>query len=198
MNPPSNMFGVPSGKNGPNAELRVLGKTAELGLGYQGGVQAMVHMGALDKGIPMQKLEEPGRKMAGIQPPYRPLWKAFENLAKHAVVNRTPTKTGFSPSGTSMGPCISPCPPGVPSGIRGLALEQNGRNIQITFDDYRDGKRKRTSIYGGRLTENIVQAVSRNILAHALRNLEDKGFPVVLHIHDEAVVEAESEDAWSR
>ena len=65
---------------------------------------------------------------------------------------------------------------------------------KITFDDYRDGKRKRTSIYGGRLTENIVQAVSRDILAHALRNLEDKGFPVVLHIHDEAVVEAESED----
>ena len=190
----SNMFGVPVRKNGPNAELRVLGKTAELGLGYQGGVQAMVHMGALDKGIPMQKLEELVVKWRASNPRIVRLWKAFENLAKHAVVNRTAYQNGLFTFGYQHGALYITLPSGRSLWYQGARLEQNGRNIQITFDDYRDGKRKRTSIYGGRLTENIVQAVSRNILAHALRNLEDKGFPVVLHIHDEAVVEAESED----
>ena len=186
----SKMFMVPVEKNGANAELRALGKTAELGLGYQGGKQALIHMGALDKGIPEQKLQELVDKWRSANPRIVKLWKSVEDLCQQCIVNQTAYRCGRFIFGFRDGALYITLPSGRSLWYQGVALEQTNMGTQIGFDDYRNGRKKRTTTYGGRLTENIVQAVSRDILAHALSNLEAAGLSVVLHIHDEAVVEA--------
>lgn len=186
----SKMFGMLVEKNGANAELRVLGKTAELGLGYQGGKQALINMGALDKGIPEQKLQELVDKWRSANPRIVKLWKFVENLCQQCIMNRTAYRSRLFTFGFIDGALYITLPSGRSLWYQEVALEQTDMGTQIGFDDYRNGRKKRTTTYGGRLTENIVQAVSRDILAHALSNLEAAGLSVVLHIHDEAVVEA--------
>ena len=194
----SAMFGVPVGKNGPNAELRQRGKVATLALGYQGGPKALEAMGALRMGIPEEDLLEIVTKWRDSHPKTVELWNGIEKAALDCVQNgRTvhgivtfrmeqdlvygqsfmtvelPTaRKLFYPK-----PFIKDNQFGKP------AIHYYGAN-QVT------GKWEALSTYGGKLVENIVQAVARDCLCEVLKRIDAKGWDVVFHVHDEVIVDA--------
>ena len=194
----SAMFGVPVGKNGPNAELRQRGKVATLALGYQGGPKALEAMGALRMGIPEEDLPEIVTKWRDSHPKTVELWNGIEKAALDCVQNgRTvhgivtfrmeqdlvygqsfmtvelPTaRKLFYPK-----PFIKDNQFGKP------AIHYYGAN-QVT------GKWEALSTYGGKLVENIVQAVARDCLCEVLKRIDAKGWDVVFHVHDEVIVDA--------
>ena len=194
----SAMFGVPVGKNGPNAELRQRGKVATLALGYQGGPKALEAMGALRMGIPEEDLPEIVTKWRNSHPKTVELWNGIEKAALECVQNgRTvhgivtfrmeqdlvygqsfmtvelPTaRKLFYPK-----PFIKDNQFGKP------AIHYYGTN-QVT------GKWEALSTYGGKLVENIVQAVARDCLCEVLKRIAAKSWDVVFHVHDEVIVDA--------
>lgn len=196
----SQMFGVPVQKHGPNAELRQKGKIAVLALGYGGGVAALEAMGGSRMGLTEYEEKEIIRKWRDANPKIVRFWAIIEQAAVKAI------KTGESvtihrgivvayrwgmllitlPSGRTI--CYPRAEIGIErnDGWRGdhEIIEYEGMN-QVT----KNWERIRT--YGGKLTENVVQAIARDILGHIILRAHDSGLNIVFHIHDEIVVEAE-------
>ena len=196
----SQMFGVPVQKHGPNAELRQKGKIAVLALGYGGGVAALEAMGGSRMGLTEYEEKEIIRKWRDANPKIVRLWTIIEQAAVKAI------KTGESvtihrgivvayrwgmllitlPSGRTI--CYPRAEIGIErnDGWRGdhEIIEYEGMN-QVT----KNWERIRT--YGGKLTENVVQAIARDILGYIILRAHDSGLNIVFHIHDEIVVEAE-------
>ena len=196
----SQMFGVPVQKHGPNAELRQKGKIAVLALGYGGGVAALEAMGGSRMGLTEYEEKEIIRKWRDANPKIVRFWTIIEQAAVKAI------KTGESvtihrgivvayrwgmllitlPSGRTI--CYPRAEIGIErnDGWRGdhEIIEYEGMN-QVT----KNWERIRT--YGGKLTENVVQAIARDILGYIILRAHDSGLNIVFHIHDEIVVEAE-------
>ena len=196
----SQMFGVPVQKHGPNAELRQKGKIAVLALGYGGGVAALEAMGGSRMGLTEYEEKEIIRKWRDANPKIVRFWTIIEQAAVKAI------KTGESvtihrgivvayrwgmllitlPSGRTI--CYPRAEIGIErnDGWRGdhEIIEYEGMN-QVTK------KWERIRTYGGKLTENVVQAIARDILGHIILRAHDSGLNIVFHIHDEIVVEAE-------
>ena len=195
----SQMFGVEVGKHGPNAELRQKGKIAVLALGYGGGVSALEAMGGSRMGLTQDEMRDIMRRWRQANPNIVGLWTAIESAAIRAI------KTGQAvtirrgivvdyrwgcllitlPSGRTL--CYPRARVGVEAGDgwRGDhdSIEYEGTN-QLT----RKWEAVRT--YGGKLTENVVQAIARDILGEVLLRAHDAGLDVVFHVHDEIVVDA--------
>ena len=190
----SKMFGVPVEKHGINGHLRQKGKIAELALGYQGGVPALKAMGADKLGLSDEELQEIISSWRKASPHIKQLWydvgnAAFEAVAEHTTVNlhrgiRFSCRSGMLfirlPSGRELAyarPRIEPDP-------------TRGRD-GVTYMDTRekDGSFIRLRTYGGKLVENIVQAIARDCLSVAMTRLEAAGYRIVMHIHDEVVIE---------
>lgn len=185
------MFHVPVEKHGVNGHLRQKGKIAELALGYGGGTAALVSMGALDMGIPEEELQPLVDMWRASNPAITRFWKTVERAAMDAVEGR-PSTIGhgirfFRQAGILF--------VGLPSG-RSLAYvkPQIGRNRfgsrAIFYMGMREGKWEKLETWGGKLVENIVQAVARDCLAESIRRLEKAGYDIVFHVHDEVVVDA--------
>ena len=202
----SQMFGVPVEKHGRNAELRQKGKIAVLALGYGGGVSALEAMGGSRMGLSEDEEREIVWKWRDSNPRIVRLWGLVEQAAMAALrtgrsiaVNRGVTfsrqwgcLTITLPSGRTM---VYPrARVGVETGDRGRvdhdSLEYEGVN-QTT----RKWEMMRT--YGGKLVENIVQAVARDILGEVLLRARQWGLNVVFHVHDEIVVEADKDTPLS-
>ena len=202
----SQMFGVPVEKHGRNAELRQKGKIAVLALGYGGGVSALEAMGGSRMGLSEDEEREIVWKWRDSNPRIVRLWGLVEQAAMAALrtgrsiaVNRGVTfsrqwgcLTVTLPSGRTM---VYPrARVGVETGDRGRvdhdSLEYEGVN-QTT----RKWEMMRT--YGGKLVENIVQAVARDILGEVLLRARQWGLNVVFHVHDEIVVEADKDTPLS-
>lgn len=202
----SQMFGVPVEKHGRNAELRQKGKIAVLALGYGGGVSALEAMGGSRMGLSEDEEREIVWKWRDSNPRIVRLWGLVEQAAMAALrtgrsiaVNRGVTfsrqwgcLTVTLPSGRTM---VYPrARVGVETGDRGRvdhdSLEYEGVN-QTT----RKWEMMRT--YGGKLVENIVQAVARDILGEVLLRARQWGLDVVFHVHDEIVVEADKDTPLS-
>lgn len=192
----SAMFGVDIGlirKGNPEYELRGKGKIAELALGYQGGKGSLISMGALNMGLTEGELPDIVRRWRGSNRRIVDFWYAVERHAletvQYGVVNYMPC-----------GICFDRDPDyliiRLPSG-RGLyyykpQVRQNEMGRDAVFFmgvDQRNKKWGPISTYGGKLTENIVQAVARDLLASALMGLHRAGYPVCFHIHDEVILE---------
>lgn len=195
----SQMFGVEVAKHGPNAELRQKGKIAVLALGYGGGVSALEAMGGSRMGLSQDEMRDIMRRWRQANPNIVRLWTAIESAAIRAI------KTGQAvtirrgivvdyrwgcllitlPSGRTL--CYPRARVGVEvgDGWRGDhdSIEYEGTN-QLT----RKWEVVRT--YGGKLTENVVQAIARDILGEVLLRAHDTGLDVVFHVHDEIVVDA--------
>ena len=195
----SQMFGVEVGKHGPNSELRHKGKIAVLALGYEGGVSALEAMGGSRMGLSRDEMRDIMRRWRQANPNIVRLWAAIESAAIRAI------KTGQAvtirrgiivdyrwgcllitlPSGRTL--CYPRARVGVEvgDGWRGDhdSIEYEGTN-QLT----RKWEVVRT--YGGKLTENVVQAIARDILGEVLLRAHDAGLDVVFHVHDEIVVDA--------
>lgn len=184
----SQMFGVPVEKHGLNAHLRAKGKIAELALGYGGGANAMRRMGALSAGLSEDELEPIVRKWRAASPHIVQFWYDLETAAIEAVKWRHATTVhgiGFEyrsgvmwvtlPSGRKLAYCKPT-----------IVINQFGRESV----SYLASKGDRVDLYGGKLAENITQAVARDLLANSLTTLDARGYRVVCHVHDEVIIEA--------
>ena len=187
----SKMFGVPVEKNGVNGHLRAKGKIAELALGYNGSVGALRNMGALDYGLDesdLQPLVDAWRK---ANPNITRLWADFDRASVDVV-----TYGGFIDTHGIRFECVDRMLYiTLPSGRQLYYIDPrigvNRFDMQcVTFCGWNSetNKRERRETYGGRLTENIVQAIARDLLAYAMIQLRD--YSIVMHIHDEVVIEA--------
>lgn len=193
----SSMFGVPVVKHGENGHLRQKGKVAELALGYQGGVNALKAMGALDMGLTEEELPSIVNLWREASPRIRDLWYAVENAAVYAVTTGNPMAVEH---GITFRLELDPLygyrylTVELPSGRKlfypGPHIEQNhfGKDAVHFYTQYNTAW-VQDSTYGGKLVENITQAVARDCLAVTLRRLKDAGYEIIMHIHDEAVME---------
>lgn len=185
----SRMFGVPVEKHGLNAELRQKGKIAELALGYGGSVGALTAMGAQDMGLKEEELQPMVSLWRKSNPKIVAYWWAVDEAIKTAIRYRTKQRVGpvtFEVCGRSL--FI-----GLPSG-RDLSYLQprldpnrfGGESVTYLGSDAQK-KWSRIESYGPKFVENIVQAISRDILAWAIHSLQ--AYRVVGHVHDEVIVE---------
>lgn len=186
------MFGVPVEKHGPNAELRAKGKVAVLALGYGGGVAALDAMGAGRMGLDETEERRIVTLWREANPRIVAMWRTVEAAAVAAI------STGRSVEihrGIRMGRERGMLTVTLPSGRalyypRASVVEtERGTQIEYEGTNQTTRKRERVRTYGGKLTENIVQAVARDILAAVLLECETCGLHPVLHVHDEVVCE---------
>ena len=195
----SRMFKVPVEKHGQNAALRQKGKIATLALGYGGGVSALEAMGGSKLGLTEDEEKEIVKLWRDSNPRIVKMWGIIEKAAISAI------KTGKSVTvhrgiqiGRRWGMLTITLPSGrticYPRAV--IETEYNdgwrGDHEIIEYEGLNQTTKKWGSIrtYGGKLTENIVQAVARDILGIVILRAREKGLPVVFHIHDEIIVEA--------
>jgi len=192
----SKMFGVPVVKHGVNGHLRQKGKIAELALGYQGGVGALKAFGADKMGLSEEEMQDIVTQWRQASPTIPRLWRDVETAAKNAL--ETPGKTFSIPCGVKYHKDKDALRCKLPSGrvltYWGARLEEG----RVVFMGQNQTTRKweKTETFGGRLTENIVQAYARDCLAVAMVRLEEAGWHIVFHVHDEVVIEAPDGSKW--
>lgn len=201
----SAMFGVPLEKikkSEPEYALRQKGKVAELALGYGGSTGALIAMGALKQGLTEDELPDIVQRWRSSSPNIVRLWREVEACALHTV--RTGQATGchglvFSMKG-DYEKNMAFLTIGLPSGRELFyaqpaittnkfdrdALAYRGVNQQTR-------KWETTETFGGKLVENIVQAIARDCLAETLLRLDDVGLKTVFHVHDEVIIESREE-----
>lgn len=188
----SQMFGVPVVKHGINGELRQKGKIAELALGYGGSIGALKAMGATKLGLTDDELPPLVQMWRNASPHIVQFWWDVDKAAKECIkTHLSQTTHGMKfiyRSGCMFLRLRSGrylCYPQPKIGINRFGSEL------ITFMGINTVKKwDRIETYGAKLAENIVQATSRDLLAEAMRRLEAADNPVVMHIHDEAVIDA--------
>lgn len=190
----SKMFGVPVEKHGVNGHLRQKGKIAELALGYQGSIGALKAMGADKLGLSDEELREIVNSWRKASPHIKQLWYDVDAAALEAVREcRAVTLHHSIALSRRKGILFIRLPSG-----RKLAYARPKIEIEPEFDregltyegaEQTSGKWTRLRTYGGKLVENIVQAIARDCLAVAMTRLEAAGYQIVMHIHDEVVIE---------
>ena len=188
----SQMFGVPVVKNGINGHLRQKGKIAELALGYGGSVGALKAMGALDMGLNEEELQPLVDAWRQTNPHITQLWWDIDTAVKRVVMYKTSTVThGFKIYYMKGMLFID-----LPSGRRlcyvkpHMGINQFGSD-SVTYEGINTGKWTRLESYGPKFVENIVQAISRDILAYAMKSLSD--CYICGHVHDELIIECKDD-----
>jgi len=192
----STMFRVPIEHVTKDSDYRRKAKIAELALGYQGALGALKKMGGEEMGLSEAEMAAIVQKWRRANPAICQLWGDIEGCAKQALENRTK----------------------IVSRIKGLVFEYNGDNLSIKLPSGRSlfyqspgftmnkfnnqsikyqGMNQETKkwedveTYGGKLTENVVQAIARDLLSEAMLRLDTYGYLIVMHVHDEVVCEVE-------
>ncbi len=196
----STMFGVPVeriAKGNPEYALRSKGKVAELALGYQGSAGALINMGALGMGLTEEELPDIVNRWRKSSPRIVDFWRQAEQYALAAV------KLGVSntmPCGVTFHRDEDYLLIRLPSGRDlfyyrpEIRVNDLGREaIHFFGTDQKTGKWRLISTYGGKLTENIVQAVARDLLCNAMMNLFYAGYRINFHVHDEVILEVPEE-----
>lgn len=189
----SQMFGVPVEKHGQNADLRQKGKIAELACGYGGAVGALKAMGALDMGLSEDELQPLVNSWRQANPNIVLLWWDVDNAVKTAVKEQIPTSTQNIQFEVKSGILFITLPSGRKLAyIKPRIGENQFGGESITYEGTGTAKRwERLESYGPKFVENIVQAISRDILAYSLKQL--KKFKIVGHVHDEVIIECPME-----
>lgn len=194
----SQMYKVPVVKHGENGHLRQKGKVAELACGYQGGIGAMKRM---DKGgtIPEEELQAVVDAWRAANPKIPKLWRTCELAAKTAIEEHRTVRIahGIAFSYINGNLFIK-----LPSGRKlcywdtRLKLDpRDGRDHIVYMGVNQETKQwGETETYGGKLVENIVQATARDCLAVAMTRVSELGYKIVMHVHDEMIVDVPNED----
>lgn len=194
----SQMFHCNVVKGGENGHLRAKGKVAELALGYQGGKGALINMGALKMGISEDELPDIVDKWRTANGKIPALWQSIEDATVKVI-----TQGGFAQVGclkfareydynqnTNVLSIYLPSGRALYYVNPSIGVNRWGKP-SITYMGMNQKTKKWESIetYGGKLTENCVQAIARDCLAGAIERLEAAGYPVVFHVHDEVVID---------
>jgi len=201
----SQMFGVPIeniAKGNAEYELRQKGKVAELALGYQGSSGALIAMGALKMGLTEEELPEIVKRWRASNKRIVDLWYSLENAAIEVVKTGQPVgikgliiareldydkEQDFLTITLPSGRKLFYTKPFIQRNEMGReAIYYRGINQETK-------KWENIPTYGGKLTENIVQAIARDCLAESLKRLENAGYKAVMHIHDEVILDVPAE-----
>lgn len=192
------MFGIPVEtirKGNPNYSYRQRGKVATLALGYQGGVGAMRRMdtsGAL-KDLPDEEIQDMVNRWRQQNPRIVQLWRTMETAAKLAIKRKRGCLA--IPGVTFRMEASTTCPfpfltMSLPSGRKLYYADPRVTDDgHIHYREQTNQGWQDSETYGGKLTENLTQAIGRDCLEFALDNLKQAGYRVVFHIHDEVVIE---------
>lgn len=201
----SQMFHVPVeriAKGNPEYSLRQKGKVATLALGYQGGVNSLISMGALNMGLSEEELPDIVQRWRSANRRICDLWYAVEQAALTVMQTAQPQAIHgliFALEGDMVyGQCFLTIR--LPSGRKlyyPKTFLQENKFGKMAIHYYTVGQQTRkweiTSTYGGKMIENIVQAVARDCLAETLKRIDSMGLQVVFHVHDEVIVDAPME-----
>ena len=196
----SAMFGVPLKKitkGNPEYELRAKGKVAELALGYQGSDGALIQMGALKMGLEEEELPDIVRRWRASNPRIKDLWWKLDRAAVQCVKYGTPQylQKGIVLSRDQEYLFIT-----LPSGrqlfyLHPGILPNRWGDDAISYEGRGASKKWVTlETYGGKLTENVVQAIARDCLAEAMYKLHCAGYKICFHVHDEVILEVPKND----
>ena len=187
----SSMFHVPMEEITKGSPLRQKGKLAELGLGFGGAAGALISMGALDMGLTEEELPPLVAAWRKANPHITQFWWDVDAAAIKAVTEKQKTKVGKIIFEYKSGILFIT----LPSGRRlsyvkpRMAVNRFGRD-GLTYEGISENKKwSRIETYGPKLVENIVQGTARDLLAEAMLRVEKKGYPIVMHCHDEIIAE---------
>lgn len=190
----SRMFGMPVEKHGVNGHLRQKGKIATLACGYQGALGALKAMGGIEMGLSEDELQSIVDSWREANPNIVSLWWDIDSVVKRVVKTRGKEEYKNLVISYEKGILFIELP-----SKRRLAYPKAkiGTNRfggeSVVYEGIVVGNKwDKIESYGGKFVENIVQAIARDILAEAMMRLEKKGFNIVMHIHDEVVIESDS------
>ena len=185
----SAMFGVPVEKHGVNGNLRQKGKIAELALGYGGSVGALKAMGALEMGLSEEELQPLVDSWRAANPNIVRFWWEVDRCVKETVKKRVPTETHGIRFIYQSGMLFIKLPSGRQlSYVKPRMGENRFGGESVTYEGVGGTKKwERIESYGPKFVENIVQAISRDILAHSMRTLSHCF--ICGHVHDELIIE---------
>ena len=194
----SSMFHVPMEEITKGSPLRQKGKLAELGLGFGGAAGALISMGALDMGLTEDELPPLVAAWRKANPHITQFWWDVDAAAVKAVTEKQKTKVGKIIFEYKSGILFITLPSGRKlSYVKPrMAVNRFGRD-GLTYEGISENKKwSRIETYGPKLVENIVQGTARDLLAEAMLRVEKKGYPIVMHCHDEIIAEV-PEDSGS-
>lgn len=189
----SQMFGVPVEKHGINGHLRQKGKIAELALGYGGGTAALEAFGASKMGLSPEQQQEIVTKWRQASPRIKDFWyllgRAFEDAITDGKVTRLDRNMKVFKSNGNVyiqlpnGRILGYVTPRIKDGqVSFLGLNQTTRKWEWT------------KTWGGKLTENVVQAIARDCLCETLKGCDEIGAKTIMHVHDEVICEVPTEE----
>ncbi len=185
----SQMFGVPVEKHGVNSHLRQKGKIAELALGYGGSVGALISTGALDMGLTEDELQPLVDSWRASNPNITAFWWNVDNAVKTAIKMKVPTEVNGIKFLCRSGMLFIKLPSGrTLSYVKPRIGENRFGGESVTYEGIGSTKKwERIESYGPKFVENIVQAVSRDLLCFVMRNLSHCF--ICGHVHDELIIE---------
>lgn len=193
----SQMFKVPVVKHGENGHLRQKGKIAELALGYGGGVHALEAFGADKLGMTAEEMQETVTLWRAASPSIPRFWRTIESAAVDAIQH--PGSTFHTRCGVQYRRDGDALRCRLPSG-RILSYWSpwldDGGAICFMAQNQTTRKWEKSSTWGGKLVENIVQAYARDCLAVAMDRLNAAGYQILFHVHDEVIAEAPDGSRW--
>ena len=187
----SQMFHVPVVKHGINGHLRQKGKIAELALGYGGSVGALKAMGALEMGLSEAELKPLVDAWRGSNPNIVRLWWEVDEAVKETISDKAASETHGIRFEYESGFLFITLPSGRRLAYVKPRIEENRFGGEsVTYEGVGGTKKwERLESYGPKFVENIVQAVSRDILCYAMKTL--RCCSIVAHVHDELIIEAD-------
>ena len=185
----SQMFGVPVEKHGINGHLRQKGKIAELALGYGGSVGALKSMGALEMGLSEEELQPLVSSWRSSNPMITAFWWDIDRAVKTTITQRIQTEVRGIKFFYKSGMLFIKLPSGrLLSYVKPRIGENQFGGESVTYEGVGSTKKwERIESYGPKFVENIVQAVSRDILCYAMKTL--RHCFIVGHVHDELIIE---------
>jgi DNA polymerase bacteriophage-type len=190
----SAMFGVPLDEITKGSPLRQKGKISELALGYGGSTGALTAMGALEMGLTEEELPQLVKQWRNANPHITQFWWDVDAAAIKSVRDKKEVVVGKVRFNYQSGILFITLPSGRKLSYIKPRLELNrfGRE-GLTYEGIGENKKwTRIETYGPKLVENIVQATSRDILALAMLRLSKEGYDIVMHVHDEVVLEVQN------
>lgn len=195
----SMMFHVPVEEITKTDPRRQKGKIAELALGYQGGVGAMKSMGGESMGLSETEMQEIVNHWRKANPAIVELWDEVQNAAMQCVETKNPITIR---RGIKFCIRFGALMVGLPSGRwlsypRPYIGENRFGSKSICYEGLNQTTKQwsKQETYGGKLVENIVQAIARDCLAITMIRVEERNYPIVFHVHDEVIIEARTDGA---
>jgi DNA polymerase len=191
----SKMFDVPIEEITKESPLRQKGKIAELALGYQGGTGALISMGALEKGLTEEELKQIVKDWRVANPSITSFWEGVNKAAMSCIKEKIETEFRQITFNFNSNILFLTLPSGRSLAYTMPRIEKNRYGTQsIVFKGVGMTKKwEDIPTYGGKLTENIVQAIARDLLAESMLKLDKLGYKIIAHVHDEVIIEAEDD-----